>query len=150
MIYRVSESLFEDKMVALGPPKDILSHALISAIGAVAIGNPSEELRLGLHSSRGAFIYEIPNPNIRLYLYNLGLIETTILPPSQFARALHVNPKLNYVSFNITSTPNPVTYTYNKTHDGRTRKNFTIGTPEILDYMNKHFDITDARGALCR
>ena len=149
LIYKDANSVFKDRIVALGPPREILSHAVIPSLGAATIADTDKSLDKGLHSVKGSFIYEVANPNIRLLLYKVGLIDTTILPREIFQREFRKNTPVSYTILRVT-LGNTSSVGWTGAFDGKKRRILTIGDQLVLSYMDRYFDPSDASGAKCR
>lgn len=155
LVYRDKSRVFEDRIVSLGAPNNILSHASIPAIGVNSLASHAENLPSGLGSVKGHFVYEIDDPNARLMLYKLGFLDTTLLPEPQFKLLSQTNPSLasHRTIINVLDgygSPMPSSLIPDK--DGLERaKSIQLGSYVIQIYMLKYFDSRSwKRGVVCK
>jgi len=155
LVYRNKSRVFEDRIVSLGAPNNVLSHASIPAIGVNSLASHAEILPSGLASVKGRFVYEIDDPNARLWLYILGFLDTTLLPESQFRFLSQTNPSLasNRVIINVFDgygSPASPSLIRDKDDSGRSRS-IQMGSYTIQSYMLRYFDFLGwKRGMVCK
>jgi hypothetical protein len=149
IVYKDRKGVFQDKLVALGAPSEILSYAFVAYIGAHSIGRTGENLVNGLHSAKGGFIYEIPNPMIRIQLFKAGLVDTIIVPKKLFHSELTESEAQNFVRLSAESNSDKVSLRYIAGKDKRTNKSFSVAATSIRNYMTQYFDSQTSRNAVC-
>ena len=155
LVYRNKSRVFENRIVSLGAPNNVLSHASIPTIGVNSLANPAESLPSGLASVKGGFVYEIDDPNVRLRLYILGFLDTTLLPESQFRFLSQINPSLasNRVIINVFDgygSPASPSFIRDK-DDLRRSKSIQIGSHTIQSHMLRYFNFHGwKRGIVCK
>jgi len=155
LVYRNKSRVFEDRIVSLGAPNNILSHASIAAIGVNILASHAESLPSGLGSVKGRFVYEIDDPNARLWLYILGFLDTTLLPESQFRFLSQTIPSLasNRVIIDVfDGFSSPASPSLIRDKDDSSRSKFIqMGSYAIQSYMLRHFSMNDwRRGIVCK
>jgi len=153
LVYKNLSRVFQDNLVSLGPPNNIISHAAVAAIGTNSLANSKEILPRGLHSVRGAFIYEIDDPNARLILYKLGFLDTTVLPPYLYADLARSHPALAryHVIIKVLDSNNTPELNLNPDSSKRLSKIYSVGSFYVQSYMVKHFNMsTWVQGPVCK
>lgn len=150
LVYRDKNRVIANKVVALGGSNNILSHALIKAVGVEAVSISGEAVtKHGYQSAAGSFVYEIANSKIRTLLFNIGLVDTTVLSSQDFYQENKRNKFKNYIILEqIKGNGEGLTQSVVKRKKTYYKK-VTVGAKFTSRYMKQNYSRKDIDTALC-